>query len=392
MVERFYKYTPADLKPYASTSNRKELLFDKLDGGYGVGTAGNTQVGRSDCIQYFHGSEVAFWPGGENIVAGLGQAIPDAPDTEIILESTANGLNFFSQQWELAVAGKSDFIPIFIPWFWVPEYVREVTEEFALTPEEQKVKDLYNLSLEQMFWRKKKIIDLNKNVALFKQEYPCNPTEAFQFSKTDSFIKPELVVAARKQEQHSPYGAIIAGYDPKQDGSDNNAFVYRQNHNVWGLEYHDFKTIGEQVAFLKNKLDQKIPFIDMLFIDYGGSGWSIYGLLVEDGYGDRVRLVRFGGDALNKKAYKNRRAEMWDRVLWALMDTTALLSLPDSDRLQSELTCIGSTYTSTRQLLLQPKKEVPVSPDGADAVALTFAEKIVRKYVNKPNKSQIAEN
>ncbi len=101
MVERFFNHTPDDLRPHVSRSNRKELVFDKLDGGYGVGTAGNEQVGRSDCIQLLHGSEAAFWPNGDKIMVGLGQAIPDAPGTEIILESTANGMdNFFYQQWE----------------------------------------------------------------------------------------------------------------------------------------------------------------------------------------------------------------------------------------------------------------------------------------------------
>lgn len=394
MVKRFFNNTPDDLRPHVSLSNRKELVFDKLDSSYGVGTAGNDQVGRSDCIQLFHGSECAFWPNGANIFAGLGQAIPGAPGTEIILESTANGMdNFFYQQWELAVAGKSDYIAIFIPWFWVPEYVSVVPDEFSLTEEEEEVKELYSLSLERMAWRKKKIVDFGNSIPQFKQEYPSNPTEAFQFSKTDSFIPAELVVRARKQPQHSPFGAIIAGYDPKQEGSDNNAFVYRQNHNVWGLEYHDFNTPGEQIAFLKKKLDQKVPYIDRLFIDYGGSGWAIAGMLTEDGYGERIRVVKFGGSALNKLAYKNRRAEMWDRIKLALLNTTAQLSLPDSDRLQSEITGIGSTYTSSGQLLLQPKKEIPISLDGADAVALTFAELIVKKHVNKRfRQEQIADN
>lgn len=385
MVKRFYKHLPSEIKPAVGTSNRKELIFDNLDSGYRVGTAGNETVGRSDCVQLFHGSEVAFWPNGENIFAGLGQSIPFAPNTEIILESTANGMgNFFYQQWQLAVAGKSEYIAVFIPWFWVPEYYRTPPEEFVLTAEDREYQKLYSLSDGQMAWRKLKIASLNDNLELFKQEYPANPEEAFQFSKTDSFIPAELIVAARKQQDHVSYGAVVAGYDPKQEGSDSNAFVYRQGHNVWGLEYHDFKTPGEQIAFLKTKLDQKIPYIDRLFIDYGGSGWGIAGMLTEDGYGERVRVINFGAAALNKLAYRNRRAEMWARTKEALMDLTAPLSLPDSDRLQAEATCIGSSFTSSNQLTLQPKKEISISPDGFDAVVLTFAERFVRKHVNKP--------
>ena len=62
MSKRYYDNLPQQIKPSISAVNAKELLFDKLDSGYGVGTAGNKSVGRSQTNQFFHGSEVAFWP------------------------------------------------------------------------------------------------------------------------------------------------------------------------------------------------------------------------------------------------------------------------------------------------------------------------------------------
>lgn len=51
-------------------------------------------------------------------MAGLGQTVPLLPGTEVILESTANGLaNMYHKMWVLAVAGKSDYLAVFIPWF-----------------------------------------------------------------------------------------------------------------------------------------------------------------------------------------------------------------------------------------------------------------------------------
>jgi hypothetical protein len=90
-------------------------------------------VGRSSTIQLFHGSEVAFWPHADTHAAGILQAVADAPGTEIILESTANGVgNFFHQLWASAERGASDFIAVFVPWHWQEEYRRPPPEGFAL--------------------------------------------------------------------------------------------------------------------------------------------------------------------------------------------------------------------------------------------------------------------
>ncbi len=83
---------PGPVRPQTGKSNAKELAFPLLDSGYKVGTAGTEGVGRSDTIQYFHGSEVAFWPNAEDHMAGVLQAVPNAAGTEVVLESTANGI------------------------------------------------------------------------------------------------------------------------------------------------------------------------------------------------------------------------------------------------------------------------------------------------------------
>ncbi len=68
------------------------MVFDALDSGYRVGTAGTEGVGRSETIQYFHGSEVAYWKNADSHMSGILQAVPEEDGTEIILESTANGI------------------------------------------------------------------------------------------------------------------------------------------------------------------------------------------------------------------------------------------------------------------------------------------------------------
>ena len=89
---------------------------------------------RSSTIQLFHGSEVAFWPFAETHAAGVLQAVPNQPGTEIILESTANGVgNFFHKKWREAETGRSEYLAIFVPWHWQDEYRLPAGKAFKLS-------------------------------------------------------------------------------------------------------------------------------------------------------------------------------------------------------------------------------------------------------------------
>lgn len=107
------------LKPQMGRSNARELVFPNLKGGYTVGTAKSGETGRSFTVQFFHGSEVAFWAAAKQIAAGLMQTIGPVPGTEIWLESTANGPgNFFHSAVQSARKGETDFEVDFCPWYW----------------------------------------------------------------------------------------------------------------------------------------------------------------------------------------------------------------------------------------------------------------------------------
>jgi len=68
-------------------------------------------------LQFAHLSEVALWgDGAEDHVAGLLQAVPDIPDTAVIIESTALQMgDTFHRLWNNSEGGNSDFISIFTP-------------------------------------------------------------------------------------------------------------------------------------------------------------------------------------------------------------------------------------------------------------------------------------
>ena len=152
MVDRFQQHCPEALKPHTSVYNNKQIKFDALDSEYTTGTAGNEDVGRGGTLQYFHGSEVAFWENTDGIETGIMQSIADVDGTEIILESTANGMgNMFHRKCMAAMRGEGDYELVFIPWFWQTEYRRKIVEGFELTDDEVKLKIDFGLDDEQIY-------------------------------------------------------------------------------------------------------------------------------------------------------------------------------------------------------------------------------------------------
>jgi len=378
MAKRYYEHCPPQMRPHITLSNAKELYFDKLDSAYGVGTAGSGDVGRSDTIDFFHGSEIGFWKNTDSIKTGVLQAAEQAE--EIILESTANGLgNMFHQMWQDSSAGKGKYIAIFVPWYWQTEYREVVPEGFTLNKEEQAYFTAYQkdglVDMGQMVWRRNKIVEL-KDPLLFKQEYPATAAEAFQTTGHHSLIQPEIVLRSRKAQDIERYGAYVVGCDPAREGDDMTDFIRRQGRIAWNLETHEHLDDMEKAGRAKLILDSE-P-VDRMFIDRGG-GSGMYDRLKEMGYGDRISLVNFGSGAFDPDKYKNRRAEMWDKAReWLESDEET--QIPDDDYLQADLVSPGFTYTSSTQLLLEPKKDIKKrigkSPDAGDAFVLTFAEPV----------------
>lgn len=222
MTKRYHENSHPALKPSTSASNSKEMVFDQLDSSIRAATAGSRACGRSGTIQFFHGSELGFWPDAESHFAGVLQCIPDAPGTEIILESTANGIgNKFHQLWMEAVNGESEYAICFIPWFWSKEYRKDATN-FKPSVQEQKDMALHGFDLEQAAWRRGKSQEMGLD--LCAQEYPHTWQDSFLASGRTVFDK-NLTAEALK-ECWKPKKRMIL---------EKNKFVERENGElrVW---------------------------------------------------------------------------------------------------------------------------------------------------------------
>lgn len=391
MVERFHNNCPAIVRPHVGKANVRELHFDVLDSGYKVGTAGAEGVGRSDTIQYFHGSEVAWWENADDHATGALQAVPDADDTEIILESTANGLGgLFYSMCKVAEKGESEYQLIFIPWFDHSEYRTAPPDDWQPPPEFIEYRDLYDLSADRLYWAYAKNRTLAQSIRedpdlicwKFRQEYPANAEEAFQTGSAKSFIRSEIVMRARKNTVAPDAGLpILLGVDPARGGRAKTRIIDRQGRRLGGhvdetIESDDTMYVATAIARIIDKVHPR-----KVNIDVGGIGAGVYDRLKQMGYGDVVEPVNFGGAANDEDKYRNKRAEIWAELRDWLADTAGA-DIPDDDALHTEM-CgpvwgPGATREDANQRLLIEDKEHAVARvgstlDGADAAALTFA-------------------
>ena len=378
LTKRYYDNLPPGLCPQADKSSAKELRFSGFDSGYSVGTAGNKGTGRSQTIQLFHGSEVAFWEHTDDHATGVLQAISNEKGTEIILESTANGIgNWFHKMWCAAMSGQSDYQAIFVPWYWQKEYSLLQTG-FELNEDERQIYELYKddgLTVPHMVWRRVKISNLSGDaelgLELFKQEYPMTPEEAFRNPIDNVFINARLVMRARKAKIESEANLII-GVDPAIGSNDRTAIIRRRGRLAYKLESFRNHNTMELAGRIGQMIKTEQPM--RVYIDCIGIGAGVVDRLQEMGY-SCVEGVNVARTANEKEKFRNLRAELY----WELRDWLAQempVQIPDNDELHGDLCSMGFKYTSNGLLQIEGKDQLKArgmpSPDTADALMLTF--------------------
>lgn len=378
MTMRFYNHLPNGLACEADRSSAKELAFKKYDSSYSVGTAGNKGAGRSQTIQLFHGSEVAFWPHADEHDKGVLNAVSDMPGTEVILESTANGIgNYFFNAWKAAEYGQSEYIQIFIPWFWMPEYTASDID-FNPSEEEQFLLHLYEkdgMTLKHLAWRRlrlSKTNDIDQAIESFKQEYPCSASEAFLNPIANVFISSKHVAKARKARVESESGRLVIGVDVALGDNDKTAIIRRKGRVVYNLETFRNMNTMEIAGYLKHAIEKEKPH--RVYIDCIGIGAGVVDRLRELGF-YFVEGINVARSANAKDKYRNLRAELWAEMKdWLLQEMP--VQIPDDDTLHGDLCNLGYKYDSNGRLQIESKDDLKArgmpSPDTADALALTF--------------------
>lgn len=233
MHKRFYANLPKPLRPSVLYDNRKALVFNTksrvggLDSEIKCGTAGKENLGSSQLVNFSHWSEFSKWPESvvDALISSLMPTIPKTPESELAIESTANGIGnrYHAMYWasrykykmylddkgQLAWKCEIDvhadegntWSAVFIPWFvfekcqlTVASWERQTGQKFVLTPEEKEFVEIHLSGVpktqanQKMAWRRLSIADDFKgDVRRFNQEFPATDYESFISSGESAF-------------------------------------------------------------------------------------------------------------------------------------------------------------------------------------------------------------
>ncbi len=380
MVNTYHENSPELVRPKMVTDNFKMHEYENHSS-YRVGTAGAGTTGRGQTHQLFHGSEVAYYQDTDGIETGVLQTVSDSPNTEIILESTANGMgNFFHRKTIQSLDPMSDWQVVFIPWYWQEEYQKAPHPDWQPTDAELQLQTAYKLTDAQLFWRYQKILEFGGNEWKFKQEYPFTIDEAFQ-TTGERLINPQKFHEAQQNEVSDPNAAVIMGVDAARSG-DRTVFIIRQGRKILSV----FKYSDMDEMRLCGLIIEKIRTynIDKVFVDRAYADGAI-DRLRELGYNRVVQGVAFSESPVDKERFLNKRAEMAsDFSDWI---NQGGVSVPnDPDFAADVLSIPAFLQTSTGKLKLEDKekikKDLGRSPDIFDAAILSFAYPVRSKAVS----------
>jgi hypothetical protein len=289
-----YSQLPEALKPTEKYNNRKQLLFEKINSSWAVDTA-TKDVGRSRTVNFFHGSECAFWKDGIAPIQGaLGEAF--TKNCIKIYESTANGYNDYQKMWDSGV-----HINCFYEWWKTKEYRisfrnDDLMQDFLHQIERNKgwiwdrlrwLRDEKHLEPEQLFWYWNKY-DKYLDKDLIKQEYPCTPHEAFLLSGKNVF--DTAIILERLQHLPKP---IKTGY-----------FIYDYD----GLRISNIRWVNDKDGYIKLYHMPNVPQFTQYCIggDTAGEGSDFFtGHVLDAKTGIQVAKLRhqFDADQYTKQMY-----------------------------------------------------------------------------------------
>jgi hypothetical protein len=234
VFEMFRRYYESDTYPWGQGPiDEDQNLADEITLPNGSKwykeTAGSTNAGRSGTVQVAHMEEVAFFQttvSKDPTTAFLGSFYKDGPMSLGFATSTANGASgWFYDTWNTK---DNAWHKIFAAWFEFDDSSRKFESDEAraafersLNEDEINERTLYNVTLEQLNWRRHIInTDYRGDVAKFRQEMPSNEEECFLLTS-----RPRFDPVAVKNMQ-----ALAATNDYRQRG---NLVIQGDKSSIW---------------------------------------------------------------------------------------------------------------------------------------------------------------
>lgn len=224
MYSRLAKEYPSSMGkikflPFEGSS--KNRVIEGRDCIIGIGSAEEPDALRSFDFAMAHMSEAGLWKStpqksAEDLVQGVRAGLAEGPYTLEVLESTAKGVgNFFHREWQAAVAGKSAYDPIFVPWLEIERLQNPIKDYHAFIQwmkSDPYAMFLWNkgATLEGIKWYYDFKVGNNYDDWRMKSENPTTAEEAFQSTGRRVFAQDYVNNARKNCTKPEFYGDIYA--------------------------------------------------------------------------------------------------------------------------------------------------------------------------------------
>lgn len=221
----FYDNLPPEFKPVMTHKSANEKFFPEINSVMYIGSARAYVFGRGEVIHNFLADEYGFWPDPERIMVPALQRVPVGG--RFVVNSTPNGQdNAFCEIYTNAKSGKSNWRPVFSPWFMHPEYRLPQGHPSAPRGDRGSLANLDSAELalmakgvdeDQLRWRRFKIAEVDslrlngKTRLLFGQEFPEDDVSCF-LSAGDMVYDERMLAKLRRECFDAPSYLDVQSY------------------------------------------------------------------------------------------------------------------------------------------------------------------------------------
>lgn len=174
--------------------------------------------------------------------------------------------------------------------------------------------------------------------------------------------------------------AKILAVDPARSGDDASTIIKRQGYAAYDLEKHSIPDSMQLASVVANRIGRYNP--DAVFIDEIGIGAGVVDRLRQLGH--NIVGVNGSRNAGEKHKYFNKRTECWV-LMKEWLDRGGVI--PDDRDLKEDLPAPEYAFDAQGRWQLERKEDVKLrlgrSPDCGDALALTFAEPVFKRFASE---------
>lgn len=198
---------------------------------------------------------------------------------------------------------------------------------------------------------------------------------------------PDKLISQEQYDACVKYNAVeyewfakVMGVDVARFGTNKNAVCLRQGRKVYPFVSWFGLDAMQSASRIVEQYQIHNP--DAVFIDEGGLGGPIIDRVRQLIPKEKVFGVQFGSKASKPTRFYNKRAEMW----WTLKEAIEeKVDITSDQELNDDLLVVPYMFDGKNRIQLPKKEDMEFSPDKGDALALTYAQPVIR---NKPAKKR----